>query len=245
MKKKLLVYLVFFALLLGGFYLLVFRDYDFSKSNLAVRSDVEDFSFVNQDGKTITQRDVEDKVYVAEYFFTTCKGICPKMNANMRRVYDVFKDEPDFMILSHTCMPETDSVPLLKAYEAKMINGTLKKNDDGSYKIDYDTTPKPVNPKSLNTNWNFVTGNKAALYKMARLSYGIDNGKPDTTQLIQDQFIHTQFFALVDKNRRVRGMVYDGLKEDEIDKLILDIKGLLKEKVTSKRFMNGFSSDPN
>jgi protein SCO1 len=245
MKKKLLVYLVFFALLLGGFYLLVFRDYDFSKSNLAVRSDVEDFSFINQDGKTITQRDVEDKVYVAEYFFTTCKGICPKMNANMRRVYDAFKDEPNFMILSHTCMPETDSVPILKAYEAKMINGTLKKNDDGSYKIEYDTTPKPLNAEPVNTNWNFVTGNKAALYKMARLSYGIDNGKPDTTQLIQDQFIHTQFFALVDKNRRVRGMVYDGLSGDEMEKLIVDIKGLLKEKITSKRFMNGFSSDPN
>jgi protein SCO1 len=251
MKKKLVVYLVFFALLLGGFYLMVFKDYDFSKSNLAIRIDnVEDFSFINQNGKNITQRDVEDKVYVAEYFFTTCKGICPKMNANMRRVYDAFKDEPNFMILSHTCMPETDSVPLLKAYEAKMINGTLKKNEDGSYKIDYDTTPKLLtpkllNPNPLNTNWNFVTGNKAALYKMARLSYGIDNGKPDTTQLIQDQFIHTQFFALVDKQRRVRGMVYDGLKEDEMEKLILDIKGLLKEKITSKRFMNGFSSDPN
>jgi protein SCO1 len=244
MNKKLLVYLIFFALLLGGFYLMVFKDYDFSKSNLVVRSDVEDFSFINQDGKTITQREVEGKVYVAEYFFTTCKGICPKMNANMRRVYDAFKDEPNFMILSHTCMPETDSVPILKAYEAKMINGTLKKNDDGSYSIDYDTT---INNKPVTTslNWNFVTGDKALLYKMARLSYGIDNGKPDTTQLIQDQFIHTQFFALVDKNRRVRGMVYDGLKEDEMEKLILDIKGLLKEKITSKRFMNGFSSDPN
>jgi protein SCO1 len=244
MNKKLLVYLIFFALLLGGFYLMVFKDYDFSKSNLVVRSDVEDFSFINQDGKTITQREVEGKVYVAEYFFTTCKGICPKMNANMRRVYDAFKDEPNFMILSHTCMPETDSVAILKAYEAKMINGTLKKNEDGSYSINYDTTTgnKPV---TTNLNWNFVTGNKALLYKMARLSYGIDNGKPDTTQLIQDQFIHTQFFALVDKNRRVRGMVYDGLKEDEMEKLILDIKGLLKEKITSKRFMNGFSSDPN
>ncbi len=244
MKKKLLVYLVFFALLLGVFYLLVFRDYDFSKSNLAVRIDnVEDFSFVNQNGKTITQRDVEDKVYVAEYFFTTCKGICPKMNANMRRVYDAFKDEPNFMILSHTCMPETDSVPVLKAYEGKMINGILKKNEDGSYKIEYDTTSHQ--PSTINLNWNFVTGDKAKLYNMARLSYGIDNGKPDTAQLIQDQFIHTQFFALVDKQRRVRGMVYDGLKEDEIEKLILDIKGLLKEKISTKRFMNGFSSDPN
>jgi protein SCO1/2 len=246
-----MIYIGFFVVLLAVFYLLLFNDYDFSRSNLAVRNDnVKDFSFVNQDGKEITERDVEGKVYVAEYFFTTCKGICPIMNANMRRVYDAFKDEPDFMILSHTCMPETDSVPLLKAYEAKMINGKLEKNADGSYKIEYDTAskllnPKLLNPKLLNSNWNFVTGDKATLYKMARQDYGIDNGKPDTTQLMQDQFIHTQFFALVDKQRRVRGMVYDGLSNDEVDKLIKDIRGLLKEKVTTKRFMNGFSNTPN
>lgn len=250
MRKRILIYVGFFVVLLGAFYLLLFRDYDFSKSFLMVRNpNVEDFSFINQDGKKITERDVEGKVYVAEYFFTTCKGICPKMNANMRRVFDAFKDEPDFMILSHTCMPETDSIPLLKAYEDKMINGKLVKNADGSYKIVYDSTTnipqRPVGKLATNPNWNFVTGDKAALYKMARQGYGIDNGKPDTTQLMQDQFIHTQFFALVDKQRRVRGMVYDGLNNDEVDKLITDIKGLLKEKVTTKRFMNGFSSNPD
>lgn len=245
MKRKWLIYIVFFVLLLGGFYFALFSNYDFSKSNLLVRNDnVEDFTFINQDGKTITQRDVEDKVYVAEYFFTTCKGICPKMNANMRRVYDAFKDEPGFMIISHTCMPETDSVPLLKAYEEKMLNGKLLQKEDGSYKLQFDST---TNHKiqTPNSNWHFVTGDKALLYKMARQSYGIDNGKPDSTQLIKDQFIHTQFFALVDKQRRVRGMVYDGLSNEEVDKLITDIKGLLKEKVTSKRFMNGFSNTPN
>ena len=243
--KWILLYVGFFIVLLGVFYLLLFNDYDFSRSNLQVRNDnVADFSFINQDGKRITDREVEGKVYVVEYFFTTCKGICPKMNANMRRVYDAFKEEPNFMIISHTCMPETDSVPLLKAYEEKMINGKLEKNKDGSYKIEYDTT---INNKSqtTNPNWNFVTGDKTLLYKMARQDYGIDNGKPDTTQLMQDQFIHTQFFAVVDKQRRVRGMVYDGLKNDEVEKLITDIKGLLKEKITTKRFMNGFSSDPN
>lgn len=163
----------------------------------------------------------------------------------MRRVFDAFKDEPDFMILSHTCMPETDSVPILKAYEAKMIGGNLQKEADGSYSINYTDTVKRQNPKPLNSNWNFVTGDKAALYKMARQSYGIDNGKPDSTQLIQDQFIHTQFFALVDKVGRVRGMVYDGLSNEEVDNMIQDIKGLLKEKFTSKRFMNGFSNNPN
>jgi len=245
MRKRILIYVGFFIVLLGAFYILLFNDYDFSKSLLMVRNDnVEDFSFINQDGKKITQREVEGKVYVVEYFFTTCKGICPKMNANMRRVFDAFKDEPEFMILSHTCMPETDSVPLLKAYEARMINGKLDRNADGSYKIEYDTLSQNSKTKIQNTNWNFVTGDKAALYKMARQSYGIDNGKPDSMQL-KDQFIHTQFFALVDKQRRVRGMVYDGLNNEEVDKLITDIKGLLKEKITTKRFMNGFSSDPN
>lgn len=244
MRNRIWIYLVFFVLLLGVFYIFLFNDYDFSRSPLMVRNDhVTDFSFINQDGKKISEREVEGKVYVAEYFFTTCKGICPKMNANMRRVYEAFKDEPGFMIISHTCMPETDSVPLLKAYEARMIDGKLEKNADGSYKIEYDTAGKKQQTIS-NSNWNFVTGDKGLLYKMARQDYGIDNGKPDTTQL-KDQFIHTQFFALVDKQRRVRGMVYDGLNNDEVDKLINDIKGLLKEKVTTKRFMNGFSNTPN
>ena len=245
-NKWILIYVGFFIVLLGVFYLLLFNDYDFSKSNLMVRNDnVADFSFINQDGKKITEREVEGKVYVVEYFFTTCKGICPKMNANMRRVYEAFKDESDFMIISHTCMPETDSVPLLKAYEEKMINGKLERNKDGSYKIEYDTLSENSKVKIQNPNWNFVTGDKNALYKMARQDYGIDNGKPDSTQLMKDQFIHTQFFALVDKQRRVRGMVYDGLNNDEVEKLITDIKGLLKEKVKTKHFMNGFSSDPN
>jgi protein SCO1/2 len=243
MGRKLLWYGVFFAVLLAVFFYFALKDEDFSKAPLAViNPDVQAFSFTNQDGKNITDKDVEDKVYVADYFFTTCKGICPRMNANMRRVFDAYKDEPGFMILSHTCMPETDSVPLLKAYEARMINGDLIKNTDGSYKIEYDTAKGKT--AIVNPNWNFVTGKKTDLYKMARQSYLIDNNKPDSTQNIADQFIHTQFFALVDKRRRVRG-IYDGLKSDEIEKLLGDIKSLLKEKIDHKRFMTGFSSDPN
>lgn len=244
MGRKLLWYGIFFAVLLTGFWFFVFKDEDLSRSSLAViNANVDTFSFVNQDGRRITEKDVEGKVYVAEYFFTTCKGICPKMNANMRRVFDTYKSEENFMILSHSCMPETDSVPLLKAYEAKMINGKLVKNPDGSYKIEYDTTTNP-NQQITNPNWNFLTGDKTALYKMARQGYMIDNNKPDSMQNIADQFIHTQFFALVDKQRRVRG-IYDGLKESEIEKLEHDIKGLLKEKIDHKRFMNGFSNNPN
>lgn len=229
MNKKWLLYLGFFVLLFGGYFLYVFSQTDISQSNLPViNNNIKDFSFTDQNGKAITERDVEGKVYVTEFFFTTCKGICPKMNANMRRVYDAYKTDSNFMIVSHTCMPETDSVPLLKKYEAKMLNGKLDKNADGSFRIDYDTATgskqSPANP-----NWFFVTGDKTALYDMARHSYLIDNNKPDTTQNIADQFIHTQLFALVDKQTRLRG-IYDGLKEDEMQKLLKDIDGLIKEK---------------
>jgi protein SCO1/2 len=243
MKNKLWIYLGFFAILLGVFYLLIFRNYDFTASKLAVINPlVPEFKFINQDSKFITQRDTDDKVYVAAFFFTTCQGICPKMNANMRRIFDQYKDEHNFLIVSHTCMPEVDSVPLLKAYEQKMINGILIRNEDGSYKINQMQGAGSI--KVNNPNWQFVTGDKKQLYDMARLGYMIDNGKPDSLQRIEDQFVHTQFFALVDKYRRVRG-IYDGLKEEEVQKLMVDIKGLLKEKIAPKRFMTGFSNNPN
>lgn len=240
MRKKIWFYVIFFAILLGVFYFFIMKDYDFDASPLAVINPaVPAFSFVNQDGKIISQKQTDDKVYVVEYFFTTCKGICPRMNANMRRVYEAYKDIPDFMIISHTCQPEVDSLPLLKAYEQKMINGMLVKNDDGVYTINSSSVAQNL----PNKNWNFVTGSKDSLYKMARVGYIIDNQKPDSSQNIADQFIHTQFFALVDRYRRVRG-IYDGLKEEDIQKLLLDIKGVLKEKVDHTRFMTGFSNSP-
>jgi protein SCO1 len=244
MKFKIwMVYVMFFALMLGVFYFFLFRDYDFSKSTLGVINDnVQDFSFTDQNGKRLTQTAVEEKVYLAEYFFTTCKGICPKMNANMRRVYDVFKDEPNFLIVSHTCMPEVDSMPILKQYEQRMLSASITQGKDGSYTLIEDSNAVKKGGLTA-TNWFFVTGDKAPLYKMARQSYMIDNNKPDSNQNINNEFIHTQFFALVDKQRRVRA-IYDGLQNDEVEKLLNDIKGLLKEKVTSKRFMNGFSNNP-
>jgi protein SCO1 len=107
MRRKILIYGGFFAALLVIFYFFLYRFADFSPSGLKViNENVQDFSFTNQDNQPFTQKEVEGKVYVAEYFFTTCAGICPKMNANMRRVYDAFKTEKDFLILSHTCMPD-------------------------------------------------------------------------------------------------------------------------------------------
>jgi protein SCO1/2 len=232
MKKKWWPYIGFFVVLLVAYFLVVFSQTDISQSNLPViNNNIQSFSFTDQDGKTITEKSVEDKVYVAEFFFTTCRGICPKMNTNMRRVYDAFKEEKDFMIISHTCMPETDSVPLLKDYERKMLTGKLQQVEDGSFKMDIDSSMATALP--ANNKWFFVTGDKAQLYGMARHSYIIDNNKTDTLSNINDQFIHTQLFALVDKQTRLRG-VYDGLVEEEVQKLMKDIKGLLKEKVQNR-----------
>ncbi len=238
--KTLFIYLGFFALLLAGYYGFVFKDFDYNASKLAViNNNISPFSFTNQDGKKITNDNTDGKVYVANYFFTTCAGICPRMNANMRQVWDKYKDEPDFMILSHTCMPETDSVPTLKKYEIKMLNGQLVKKADGTSIV-----KEPEGTAiAENKNWEFLTGDKQALYTIARNGYMIDDGKPDSTLLIKDQFIHTQFFALVDRQGRLRG-IYDGLKKDEIQKLEKDIAALLKEKVTTKRFMTGFDNNP-
>lgn len=242
MKNRIWFYLGFFVLLLAGFYFFIFKNYDFSASKLdVIVEEVPAFSFTNQDGKQVTQAETDGKVYVAEYFFTTCKGICPPMNANMRRVYEAYKAEPGFAILSHTCMPEVDSVPVMKAYANKLINGSLEKKSDGSYRVAELKGAENIVP--VHPNWHFLTGDKQKLYDQARLGYMIDNGKPDSTQHINDQFIHTQFFALVDKYRRVRG-IYDGLKEDEVQKLMGDIKDLLKEKVAPKRFMTGFTNNP-
>ena len=206
MKKKIIFYSVFFVLLISTFYILLSFTKGFFDVKLPVMSYVQDFSFTDQNGQTVTQKNIDGKVYVAEYFFTTCKGICPKMNFNMKGVYDQFKNDKDFAIISHTSMPETDSVPLLKGYEEKMIGS---------------------NPQYA-AKWYFVTGSKDSLYKMARQSYLLDNDK-NNSENIKEAFIHTQFFALVDKQKRVRG-IYDGLKKDEIARLEKDIATLLKEK---------------
>jgi protein SCO1/2 len=247
MNKKLLLYIIFFGLLIAGFWWMV---YNFSmtdeqrakKSNLAIINDsIPTFQFTDQNGKLFSKSNTDGKVYVAEFFFTTCKGICPKMNLNMRRIYDQFKETSDFLIASHTCMPEVDSVPLLKAYERKMITGSIQQNEKNGYKL---IPSLDTSASFANKNWFFVTGDKTSLYFIARKGYLIDKSASDNTTPINEQFIHTQFFALVDRNGRVRG-IYDGLKEAEIKTLLKDIEDLLKEKYEPSRFLNGFSNSPN
>lgn len=218
MNKKLLAYLGFFLVLVLAFYYFLFRGNDMWKKKLSVISYVKPFHFTNQQGLPFTDKDLLGKVTVVEYFFTTCRGICPKMNTNMKAIYDQFKDEQDFMILSHTCNPETDSVPLLKKYA-----DSLKVN---------------------NQKWVFVTGRKDSLYLMARTAYLLDDPK-NSLEKIEDQFIHTQFFALVDKDGKVRSQIYDGLKMNEVEKLKQDIRTLLAEKSANGNFVNGiFNNNP-
>ena len=202
MSKKLVVYVVFFTILLGGFLFFTFVGTDNWKVKIPTLGVVQPFNFINQDGKKVTEANLLGKVTVVEYFFTTCKGICPKLNTNMKDVYLQYKDQPDFQILSHTCNPETDSVPVLKRYADSLKVDTKK--------------------------WIFLTGPKEPLYLAARESYKLDDPK-NNVKSIADQFIHTQFFALVDKKGLVRGKIYDGLKQIEIQELKRDIALLIKE----------------
>jgi protein SCO1/2 len=218
MSKKVIGYTVFFVVLTCAFFYFVFAGTDNWKAKLPTVSYVKPFSFTDQDGKTITENDMKGKVTVVEYFFTTCKGICPKMNKSLKNIYEKYKDEPDFMILAHTVQPEKDSVPRLKFYADSMKIDTKK--------------------------WILVTGRKDSLYKAARASYLLDD-PANSVQKLDDQFIHTQFVALVDKGGNVRGGVYDCLKKNEMEKLTKDIAGLLKEKAGSNGFVNSvFGNNP-
>lgn len=203
MSRKTVFYIVFFIILVTGFYFTMSQLVPgFGKSKLEPIGRVLPFSFTNQDGRTVTENDVAGKVFVAEYFFTTCKSICPVMNGNMRRVYERFKNDPDFLILSHTSDPKNDSVPVLKKYA-----DSLKVNTD---------------------KWIFLTGFKDSLYKQARYSYRIDD--PNNNPINSDEdFIHSQFFSLVDKKGVVRN-IYEGIQQSEVEKMMKEIEQLLKEK---------------
>jgi len=157
---------------------------------------IGDFELVNQNGDTITHKTYSDKIYIADFFFTTCPTICPVMTANMADIQDVIKTDPEVMLLSHSVTPDIDSVPQLKKY-------ALEKGVIGS-------------------KWNLVTGSKKEIYELARKSYLAvltdgDGGPYD--------MIHTENFILVDKERRIRGF-YDGTSKDEIDQLFSDLEVL-------------------
>lgn len=160
---------------------------------------IADFKLTNQNGKTVTQKDYEGKIYVADFFFTTCGSICPKMTTNLVEIQKEFLQNPKVMLLSHSVLPDIDNVGVLKEY-AK-LNGV---ND---------------------SKWNLVTGDKKEIYALARKSYlAVKQGKPNELY----DMVHTENFVLIDSKKRVRGF-YDGTKKENIEKLIEDINWLLED----------------
>ena len=202
MSKKGWFYTGFFVCLALAFYaVLAVTIPGFTKRGVPPVSYIRPFQFITQDGLAYTQENVKGKVFIATYFFTTCKGICPRMNYNLKSVYDQLKYEPDFLLLSHTCDPETDSVQQLKKYTDSLGIDTRK--------------------------WIFLTGRKDSLYNMARLSYTIDD-PANNVKSIEDDFLHTQFWALVDRNGDVI-RIYDGLEDREVQGLVKDVRKLLAD----------------
>ena len=160
---------------------------------------VKDFELINQNGDTITQDYYKDKIYVADFFFTTCLTICPVMTDHMLDIQEEIKEDPEVLLLSHTVFPKTDSVPVLKAYaEEKGV---------------------------LDEKWNLVTGSKKHIYELARKSYLASKSNGDGGPY---DMIHTENFVLVDKEKRIRGF-YDGTDAEAIENLMHDIKVLKKE----------------
>jgi protein SCO1 len=197
-STKISAFTILIILTLGIFWLI---SNAFKKNNLPVLGEpghvAGSFSFINQDGRPINEKTVENKVTVVEYFFTSCPSICPAMNENLREVHSKFKQDTGFVILSHTVDPERDSVHVLKKYAQR-----------------YDANAP---------GWEFLTGDRNALYKSASQDYllsAVDSGSTN--------FIHTQYLVLLDRRRRIRGF-YDGTSKESVMKLESDIKSLLDD----------------
>jgi protein SCO1/2 len=172
---------------------------DASIRNTASDHTVADFELINHNGKTITQEDYENKIYVTDFFFTRCPSICPLMSNHMEELQNLFLNDTDVMFLSLSVTPVIDSIPVLKKYAEK--HGII----DGK--------------------WNITTGDKKHIYNLARKSYFavVDEGDGG----LQD-FIHTPNFVLIDQEKRIRG-VYDGTKDEEIERIKQDITLLQRE----------------
>ncbi|MUU78231.1 SCO family protein [Winogradskyella endarachnes] len=161
---------------------------------------IPDFKLVNQLGDTISQKTFKNKIYITDFFFTTCPGICPKMTNNMAKIQEEFIDDNDVLILSHSVMPNTDTVSVLKAYA------------DANSVID--------------NKWHLVTGDRGEIYNLGREHYFVENDLGEEKS-IQD-FLHTENFLLIDKNKHIRG-IYNGLNRASIAQLIVDINALKTE----------------
>lgn len=161
---------------------------------------IADFSFTDQEGKTITQKEIENKIHVADFVFTSCGSICPVMLDHMRLISNAFENNSKIELLSYSVTPWVDDVKRLKIYTQ-------------IHKID-------------NPNWHFLTGNKADIYNLARQSYFAEEDLGFTKD--STKFLHTEHMLLIDQNKRIRG-IYNGTLELEMDQLIKDIQTLLKK----------------
>ncbi|MFD0992735.1 SCO family protein [Tenacibaculum geojense] len=172
---------------------------DASVRNKSKNHKVGDFKLINQNGELITNKNYDGKIYVADFFFTRCQTICIAMAYNMSELQEHFKNDDEIMFLSHSVTPVMDSVPQLRKYADE--KGVI----DGK--------------------WNVVTGDKKHIYDLARKSYFavLDEGNGD-----ENDFIHTENFVLIDKDRRIRGS-YDGTKKENMQKIIEDIELLKQE----------------
>lgn len=160
---------------------------------------VTDFHLTNQLGQEVSQKNLEDKIYVVNFFFTTCASICPKMTKQMKRVQEKFMDNPDVMIVSHSVTPDIDSVEKMASYGEK----------------------HNVNPDK----WLLLTGDQDHIFEIARKSYfAVIKGE----QGAEKGFVHTENFILIDKEKRIRGY-YNGIAKTEVDQMMADIETLMKE----------------
>lgn len=176
----------------------IFGERDFNGTD-TVYHQIAPFAFRNQDSVLVSNDTFKDKIYVADFFFTTCRTICPIMKTQMKRVYDATAKDPDVLILSHTIDPQYDDVPRLRNY-ARMLEVSSDR-------------------------WHFVTGSQDSIYKMAQTSYFV-TAKEDGSE--PDGFIHNGAFLLIDKHKRIRGK-YDGTREADVDRLLKDIEKLRNE----------------
>ncbi len=176
---------------------------DFDEKGDTIQHSIPAFSFENQNGKTITNKDYEGKIYVADFFFTSCGSICPMMTSNLSKIQEEFKDDSEIALLSFTVNPKMDSAKVLKAYAQKY--------------------------KAIDGKWNFCTGEKYKIYRLAQKGFLLISPEVDVND--SSQFIHDERFNLVDPKGRIRGS-YIGTDSAEIEKLINDIK-ILKDEIHS------------
>ncbi|MEQ8580346.1 MAG: SCO family protein [Marinoscillum sp.] len=158
---------------------------------------IPSFSLINQSGDTLTEKEVEGKIFVTDFFFTSCPGICPQMTSNMLLVQEAFLEDNDVLILSHSVTPEYDSASVLMEYAA--LKGVVS------------------------GKWHLLTGDREAIYDLGRYQYFVEEDLG--LEKAPDDFIHTENFVLVDNERRIRG-IYNGLNKASVNQLIADIKTL-------------------